>query len=186
MQRVDADPWTRRVRPTATKNNGRPHHPLAARFDMGARGFEQYPCVPGKQPGVDGRDLVKAGMHASHLFAGIKHEGEVPSRRFDLAAPAPAARRGRPSCRRCRGRDRSPRRSPPLALPAGGTVSRWPASTILSGRPSAVRATTLLAIRTTSSAGWARSSDSTRSASAASWWLTEAMSTRRPVSNSKW
>ena len=64
--------------------------------------------------------------------------------------------RPRPSCRPCRGRAaRSPsRRVGRFGGSVSGTVSMWPARTTRSGRPSSVRATTVLPSRVTSR--WAR------------------------------
>src|SRR5579884_1919827 len=68
------------------------------------------------------------------------------------------------------------------SLPLAGTVSRCPASRMRRSRPTDVRATTLFPIRSTLSHFTADSSASTWSARAFSWWLGDAMSTRRATS----
>src|SRR5829696_2671233 len=70
------------------------------------------------------------------------------------------------------------------ALPSGGTVSRCPATRSRCGRPSCVRATTLLPTRSTSRCGRPARRPATWSAIASSSWLTEAIATSSAVRTS--
>ncbi len=138
--------WAR-LPPSSTRARIVPWHPASTR-----------PPVGSHEDGRVGRPAARAGdsKRWTRPFSArsiSSHDVEAPGHVDGRARAASwrgrASRRARPSCRRTRARRGCPPSIRGVSLPAGGTVSRWPAMTTRSLRPSSVRATTLSPTRST-------------------------------------
>ena len=166
VDRVVAQPAAGGVGAAAGGLHAHPQRALAAAVHPAVGRLQQDGEVARQPVGVALDQAPQAVELGGDLLGVVEDEGQVAVGRRQRGGEPQLDGDARTSCRRCRsptaGRRASSREG---RLSAIGTVSRCPASTTRSARPSRVRATTASPSRSTVRCGSARSASSTRSAS---------------------